>query len=398
MFGDPEEASPQIRFRFGAQALSPSDSPTLLGVDDAQIGLPDVVDGHFFGGYGGIAIRAGPDFMIVQKVSLVGTVEVRTAPTFAVVCSTRGIWCFECSRLQGLTVDLSQSYRPSLHPYQTRPITFALNQTSPLSDEIQFITIRVYYIYQRQNSPEAVERSSAHMDIKLPITHRKPWSTSEPHYAALRYTFLDYDGTAQYAMVLPPLVRSEGASRAVILATHGAGVETSSSFWTEALGERRTGLGWVVFATGKTPWGYDWHGPSAEHTFAARDALAEAVGRLSVGGEDDQDRPTSNATILVGHSNGGQGATYLMERYPDRFVGAVAAAGYLKIQSYVAFTQWASSHHVDPSLWGILQASLTPNDNDIHASNAAHVPFMLVHGTEDENVSGTGSECGRCDL
>lgn len=62
-------------------------------------------------------------------------------------------------------------------------------------------------------------------------------------------------------------------------------------------------------------------------------------------------------------------------------------AGYLKIQSYVAFSQWASSHFVDPSLWGILQSSLTSFDNDLQASNAAHVPLMLVHGTEDENVS-----------
>lgn len=252
---------------------------------------------------------------------------------------------------------------------------------SPLPTSVQSITVRVDF-----SSPSSIKAHSSHLTVDLPIKHRDRWSSSSAPYAALKYTFLDYDRTVQYAMALPPLVQSEGESRAVILATHGAGVEASSPFWTEALGERRVGLDWVVFATGKTPWGYDWHGPSAEHVFAARAALQHAVDNLS--GSDDQSRgwKVGPSTMLVGHSNGGQGATYLLERYPDLFVGLVAAAGYLKIQSYVAFTQWASSHFVDPALWGILQSSLTSFDNDLHASNVAHVPTMLVHGTEDENV------------
>lgn len=214
-------------------------------------------------------------------------------------------------------------------------------------------------------------------------------------------------------MVQPPLLPSDGISSAVVLATHGAGVETSSPFWTEALGERRAGLGWVVFATGMTrefvslslldglkrctddllisAWGYDWHGASAESVFAARKALGKVVVELEARRNEKEDWGVSDRTFLVGHSNGGQGASYLLERYPDEFLGSISAAGYLKIQSYVAFTQWSSSHFVDPSLWGILLSSLASFDNDIHASNAAHLPFMLVHGREDDNVSCSSS-------
>ena len=40
--------------------------------------------------------------------------------------------------------------------------------------------------------------------------------------------------------------------------------------------------------------------------------------------------------LLVGHSNGGQGAWYLASRFPDRVVGVVAAAAYIKSQAYVS--------------------------------------------------------------
>jgi hypothetical protein len=35
---------------------------------------------------------------------------------------------------------------------------------------------------------------------------------------------------------------------------------------------------------------------------------------------------------------------------------------------------------------GILSSALTPYDNDLHASNLAHIPVLAVHGSEDDNV------------
>ncbi|KAL7415318.1 hypothetical protein BDY24DRAFT_382543 [Mrakia frigida] len=358
MFGDPKESSPKIKFRFGAEAVS--SSSVLLGVEDAQIGFPDVVDGWLFGEVAGVALRAGSgkDGVIVRAIEVVEKVE-------------------------GVSLSIYPFASPlNLLPYQTRPLALSINQTSRLPSNITSLTLRVTL----SSLVSTIETTSSQLYITLPLNHRSHWSSNPIFYPALRYTYLDTDLTVQYAMVQPPLLPSDGISSAVVLATHGAGVDTSSPFWTEALGERRTGLGWVVFATGKTPWGYDWHGASAESVFAARKALEKVVVELKVRRNEKEDWGLSDRTFLVGHSNGGQGASYLLERYPDEFLGSISAAGYLKIQSYVAFTQWSSSHFVDPSLWGILLSSLASFDNDIHASNAAHLPFMLVHGREDDNV------------
>jgi hypothetical protein len=35
---------------------------------------------------------------------------------------------------------------------------------------------------------------------------------------------------------------------------------------------------------------------------------------------------------------------------------------------------------------GILRSALTPYDNDLYASNLAHVPILAIHGSDDDNV------------
>ena len=320
MFGDPEQAIPKIKFRFEAQTQSSAEATTLLGVDDAQVGVPDVVDGRFFGEFGGISLRAGEHPLFVDGISLTDPVKVR--PSYTLCCVPgRSVLIDHAFLAKGLTISLLAPTVPlPLGPYQTRPLTFLLEQTSPIAVDLDSVLIRVDF-----SSLDGGRPHPHRLTVKLPLQHRRHWTTSPSTYAALRYTFLDYDRTAQYAMALPPLVRLDGRSKAVILATHGAGVEASAPMWTEALGERREGLGWIVFATGKTPWGYDWHGPSAEHAFSARRALPGAVDKLRDTRADIDGWEVSEAMMLVGHSNGGQGAMYLLERYPDMFVGAIAA-------------------------------------------------------------------------
>ena len=64
--------------------------------------------------------------------------------------------------------------------------------------------------------------------------------------------------------------------------------------------------------------------------------------------------PENTPVVLMGHSNGGQGAWYSASRYPDKVIGGrsyfsvtgnqhdlslvVPAAGYIKSQSYVPLT------------------------------------------------------------
>ena len=43
-----------------------------------------------------------------------------------------------------------------------------------------------------------------------------------------------------------------------MVAMHGAGVEASSQFWTQAFIQQK--YTWILFPTGRRPWGFDWHG------------------------------------------------------------------------------------------------------------------------------------------
>lgn len=100
-------------------------------------------------------------------------------------------------------------------------------------------------------------------------------------------------------MALPP-ARPSDSPASVVLALHGAGVEAESPFWTGALGGRLESS-WVIFPTGRSAWGYDWHGPSALSALATRQALSSLVNERF-----GQAWAPGPGTILVGHSNGGQ--------------------------------------------------------------------------------------------
>lgn len=82
---------------------------------------------------------------------------------------------------------------------------------------------------------------------------------------------------------------------------------------------------------------------------------------------------------------------YMFLRYPDLFPGLLSASGYTKIQAYVPYTQWVGEKWVDPALAGMLGAAVGAFGNDVMAGNAKGLPVMLIHGREDDNVSGTVS-------
>ncbi|KAG6833482.1 hypothetical protein H0H87_006054 [Tephrocybe sp. NHM501043] len=98
--------------------------------------------------------------------------------------------------------------------------------------------------------------------------------------------------------------------------------------------------------------GLDWHGPSARDAWATIDSLATILqnnkewNRWEIG--------YNPRVVLMGHSNGGQGA-------------------------------W-SAHYADPALRAILESSLTPDDNDLYLSNLVDIPILAVHGGSDTNV------------
>ena len=69
----------------------------------------------------------------------------------------------------------------------------------------------------------------------------------------------------------------------------------------------------------RAPQGLDWHGPSAQDAWQAVAALGAILARTERWAAW---RLAPDPRVLVlGHSNGGQGAWYLAARFPDRVVG-----------------------------------------------------------------------------
>ncbi|KAI8092831.1 uncharacterized protein BX664DRAFT_328258 [Halteromyces radiatus] len=229
-------------------------------------------------------------------------------------------------------------------------------------------------------------------------------TTTLPTSSVFLYTFLDFDGSVQYAKAKRPKVLDANENKPIILALHGAGVDVEhDTFWTDSIDAQDSV--WIVFPTGRTSWGMDWHGPSMKNAFYSLEGLAEVMdllfSRATDGNRsqpsDDQDwivveKSESfsigniNRLIYMGHSNGGQGVWYLATHHPDRAIAAVAAAGYVKIQDYVSYNNWISHSHIDPLLFGVLESAYAEYNNDLHLSNMVGLPVLAKCGSEDDNV------------
>ncbi|KAJ3326374.1 hypothetical protein HDU76_012977 [Blyttiomyces sp. JEL0837] len=200
-----------------------------------------------------------------------------------------------------------------------------------------------------------------------------------------KITFLDYDLTVHYAMARPPRLgcSNKGEKNCpVVLALHGAGVEASLEFWTNAY--KQQDYAWTLFPTGRTPWGFDWHGPSFKNVESALLALSHLHGvppehALEVGLDEKK-------ILITGHSNGGQGAWWMTSHYPDMALAAIPASGYMKIEFYIPYYLRVGYAHTDPMLKGILESSIAENDIDLYTANMAGIPIMARTGEIDDNV------------
>lgn len=125
--------------------------------------------------------------------------------------------------------------------------------------------------------------------------------------------------------------------------------------------------------------GLDWHGPSASEAWETLQALSEILHRQLQWKNWSYD-PSSRA-LVIGHSNGGQGAWYLASRFPDRTVAVLPAAGYLSPAAYVPLTQSRGARFTDPALRSVLESAFMPDDNALFLRNlAGNVPVLAVHG------------------
>lgn len=296
MFGDPQYMPPTIRFRADIQ-LDHGEEVQLLEGSGA---VPDVVDGWLMGDWLSVGLRH----------------QANTGSTATVTAITNDI--------DELTVNVVPA--PEIWSGQVRRLALRVHQKAPLPVELDAMRLWIHI--------RLAEGELLRLRWHFPLKHI---SSSQPvpfhiTFASPTPQTMDDDSPAlvSYAVVKPPRTSHPQAEDIpVIVATHGAGVDIDDKFWIEGV-PSRPGL-WAVLPTGKNEWGEDWHGASAGDAWAARDALPSILQRIG--------KQVSKKTLLVGHSNGGQGAWHLAARYPDRIVGLIAAAGWLKIQDYVPYTE-----------------------------------------------------------
>ncbi|KAG0057040.1 hypothetical protein BGZ83_002278 [Gryganskiella cystojenkinii] len=143
----------------------------------------------------------------------------------------------------------------------------------------------------------------------------------------------------------------------------------------------------IILPTGRSSWGYDWHGASIKNVMNAVLSLRDYLPGVPQALRDLHGmQPDADRILMAGHSNGGQGAWYWATHFPDLAIAVTPAAGYVNIKQYVSYSGWLSNSHTDSHLRGLLESSITEYDNDVHISNVVGIPIMARTGSVDNNV------------
>ncbi|PPQ70920.1 hypothetical protein CVT24_009982 [Panaeolus cyanescens] len=350
LFGDPlvdGSSIPVQRIQVDVSLNNPSSKVIHLPAQDV---IPQFVAGYPLGQVMGIALQNLDD---KKKYSVVSVEQTDDNKAMSI------------SLLNDVTYTISSG--------QTRVVPILLQPSTPWFQESFDFVVRLK-AHDQDNLFD--------VPVTIQISHRTSWSSVDRQ--TFTGTFLFANSTPSHFVTVPPRLKSED-KHPPILALHGAGVDViGHDFWAQSMPDNN--FSWIVIPVGRTSWGLDWHGPSADEAWDTVRGLGEAL-RYH---REKHDCPWSYwpdlPVILVGHSNGGQGTWYIASRYPDRIRAAIPAAGYIKSQAYVPLTLSRSGHFIDPSLRAILESSLTPDDNDLHLSNLVDTPLLAIHGGDDRNV------------
>ena len=137
---------------------------------------------------------------------------------------------------------------------------------------------------------------------------------------------------------------------------------------------------WVLFPTGVTPWSADdWH----TWGFADVRTAIESIGAWIKNTNWNGIGFDVEKWLVSGHSNGGQGTTYIMTHWPDSVVAAAPVSGYLSIPQYVPYQFWRP---MEPKRWAVVDAALNSWRLELMIENAKNIPIQQQHGSKDDNV------------
>ncbi|MFC1530190.1 prolyl oligopeptidase family serine peptidase [Gemmatimonadota bacterium] len=183
-------------------------------------------------------------------------------------------------------------------------------------------------------------------------------------------TFIsDIDGSVQYFSVSPwtgeETIGSAGKP-ALFLTVHGAGVEAIN----QARAYDPKSWGWVVAATNRRPYGFDWE------DWGRLDALEVLDEAERLFGTDPAH------TYLTGHSMGGHGTWQIGATFPDRWAAIGPSAGWRSFSSYGGGITYENPTPVE----AMLARAAHPGDTEDLSRNYLHHGVYILHGDRDTNV------------
>jgi len=251
---------------------------------------------------------------------------------------------------------------------QTRPVPFKLTLSDASVDRAELTLI-----YQSGGPSGAI--------------FELPFSVSFLHlskYHVHKVTHLHPGGIVSYAILRPPsphaACRPGQSTAPVLLQLHGAGLEADNFIVGHALDPLPDLCAWVIFPTGVTPWsGDDWHTWGLADIRAAIESIPNWIKTMQWDGIGVD----TEHWLVSGHSNGGQGTTYITTHWPDNVIGSAPVSSYLSIPQYVPFSFWRP---MEPRLRMILDAALNTWKLDLLMENAKDILLQQQHGSADDNV------------
>lgn len=203
------------------------------------------------------------------------------------------------------------------------------------------------------------------------------------------FTFKDHDGSVQHAAAIAPIVGCGGTTCPTVLSLHGTTVppqNQADSYKVMKNGEYVFGIphAWLLAPTRHGA--HNWEGPGSLTAITALDRLTS----LTQSSDWISDKADNSRVLLAGHSMGGHGAWHLATHYPDRALGLVSLAGWIKKEEYgdsnLFFRHDLATSHVDPATKFLMEACIAENDADRHITNLQDVPVFTRIGANDRTV------------
>lgn len=267
---------------------------------------------------------------------------------------------------------MAEILAPHLAPHQAGIISFAVAPNSARGSAVCSTTATaanaVFRIYPKNNPIVLV----ANVTINC-----KKWG--QPY----AFTFMDVDGSVQYAATRPPINQCPSSGCPVLFTFHGAGVYARKDAWVFAYQQQKSS--WLLFPTNRRQFGFDWEGPGHTNAWMAMNALTTGLPGVPLA---YRSYFKANAHLIqyAGHSMGGHGCWYISTHAPDRALSISPAAGWIKMGMYIPFFTRSGDSLADPHLQSILMSAISMHNTDFYMRNINGVPLMVRMGADDNNV------------